>query len=123
MSARLTDEDRRLRSITEAQWLTTVQQIATAHSWRCFHAPDNRPVTARSGRRYVQNVRAGFPDLVAVRGPRLLFAELKREGPAGVISPDQHAWLTDLAAASVEVYVWRPSDLDEVTAVLGRAPR
>lgn len=118
MSARLTLEDRQLRAISEAQWQHQVEQIARLHDWRLFHAPDNRPVTARSGRRYVQNIRAGFPDLVLVRGPRLLFAELKRE--TGRLSDEQHAWLNDLARASAEVYVWRPSDLSEVHAVLSR---
>ena len=120
MSARLTDRDRQLRAITEAQWQHQVQTIATAHDWRWYHAPDNRPVTARSGRRYVQAIRGGFPDLVLVRGPRLLFVELKREGPRGVVTDDQQQWLDDLARASAEVYVWRPSDLPEVTAVLSR---
>lgn len=118
MSARLSMEDRQLRAITEAQWQHQVEQIAHLNGWRLFHAPDNRPVTASSGRRYVQNIRAGFPDLVLVRGPRLLFVELKRE--TGRTTEDQDAWLTDLARASAEVYVWRPSDLAEVTAVLSR---
>lgn len=118
MTARLTVQDRQLRAITEAQWQYQVEQLAHLNGWRLFHAPDNRPVTARSGRRYVQNIRAGFPDLVLVRGPRLLFVELKRE--TGRTTDEQNGWLTDLARASAEVYVWRPSDLAEVTAVLSR---
>lgn len=120
MTARLTNDQRRLRTITEATWQTAVTDLATTHGWTWWHAPDNRPVTARSGRRYVQNTRAGFPDLVLWRDNRLLFVELKREGPAGVISPDQTRTLDGLARTSAEVYIWRPSDLGDVVAILGR---
>lgn len=81
--------------------------------WRYYH-------THRA-----QNSPAGFPDTVLVRPPRLVFAELKREGLRYQPSPAQHGWLDDLedvaAALTVaagiplgpvpEVYLWRPSDL------------
>lgn len=121
MTARLSFEQQQLRAVTEATWQSTVLQIARLNGWRWYHAPDNRPVTARSGRRYVQNVRAGFPDLVLVRGPRLIFAELKRE--TGRVEVEQQEWLDDLARASAEVYVWRPSDMDDVVATLARRSR
>lgn len=118
MNGRLTAEDHRLRAITEAQWQYQVEQLALTYGWRVFHAPDNRPVTARSGRRYVQSVKAGFPDLVLVRGPRLIFAELKSQ--TGRVAREQADWLTDLARASAETYLWRPADLNDVLATLSR---
>jgi hypothetical protein len=52
-----------------------------------------------------------------VRGERLLFAELKRE--KGKLSAEQEAWLEDLRRVpGVEVYVWRPGDMDEIAQVL-----
>lgn len=52
----------------------------------------------------------GFPDLTLVRGGRLIFSELKREGKEP--TEMQQAWLNELRAVPfVEVYVWRPSDL------------
>lgn len=116
MSARLTAEDRALRSITEAEWQSTVEGLAKLRGWLTYHAPDNRPVVSRRGRRYVQNVQAGFPDLVLVRDDRLLFAELKRE--TGVVSNEQQAWLRRLDKAGAETHVWRPSDLAMVQEVL-----
>ena len=118
MSTRLTPEVRALRTMTEAAWQRTVEGIATANGWLIFHAPANRPVIAKSGARYVQNIRAGFPDLVAVRGKRLLFAELKREGPQGVVSQAQADWMTALGETAAEVYLWTPSDLPTVREVL-----
>lgn len=59
----------------------------------------------------------GFPDRVLVR-ERVIFAELKREGAKP--TERQVAWLDGLAGAGQEVYLWRPSDLDEVGKILSR---
>jgi hypothetical protein len=67
----------------------------------------------------------GFPDLVLVRPPRLIFAELKSE--KGRLTEAQRAWIELLAQVpAVETYVWRPSDWPTILAVLSRdgaAPR
>jgi hypothetical protein len=112
MAPRLTARDHQLRAVTEAAHQKNVEALLTLYGWRFFHAPDNRP--GRNGA--VQNIKAGYPDLTAVRGTRLLYAELKRE--TGKTTPDQDAWLADLAAAGAECYVWRPSDLAEIARVL-----
>ena len=88
------------------------------HGWSFYHSPDNSPRVSKSGKKYVQNVKAGWPDLFAVKGPTLLAAELKRE--EGKTKPEQDEWLEKLAGAGVEVFVWRPSDLAEVQTILGR---
>jgi hypothetical protein len=70
----------------------------------------------------------GFPDRTLARD-RIVFAELKRELTGRKSedanrqpSPHQIDWLDKLAAAGAEVYLWRPSDLDEIALVLaGRA--
>ena len=69
-------------------------------TWRSKHSP------------------AGFPDLVLVRPPRVIFAELKRDD--GTVSTSQAEWLAALAACpTVESYVWRPRDWDVITRILG----
>lgn len=50
----------------------------------------------------------GFPDLVLLKGSRIIYAELKTQG--GRVSPAQRDWLEGLQAAGHEVHVWRPSD-------------
>lgn len=68
------------------------------HTWRSIHSP------------------AGFPDCVMVRDDRLIFAELKTE--KGKLMPAQQQWLEALAETEVEVFLWRPSDWEEITEVL-----
>lgn len=93
-----------LPPLTEKRWMAQVVTLATNLGWRAYHTFDSR----RSA--------AGFPDLVLVKRPRIVWAELKREG-AGA-TPEQLAWMEDLRACGQQVYLWWPSDLDEVVEVL-----
>lgn len=127
-----------IKAGSEAAFQLQVENLADFYGWRFFHAPDNRPITAKSGRRYVQSVKAGFPDLVLSRGIELIVAELKTE--TGRVAKEQDAWLDsfrafasaldDLVAGCdplrpplapvFEVHVWRPSMVDEITQRLAR---
>jgi hypothetical protein len=92
--------------LTEKEWQAQVLQLAKLCGWKkAFHVYDSR----RS--------HTGWPDLVLVR-ERLVFAELKTE--TGKVSPAQWEWLDALGYAGAEVYVWRPSDLEQVAATLRR---
>ena len=70
-------------------------RYARLMGWRTYHTYDGR----RSD--------AGFPDLVLVRRPRVVWAELKAE--RGKTTDDQRAWLDELRACGQEVHIWRPS--------------
>lgn len=89
---------------TEKQWQATVVEYAKLRGWRTYHTW----ISLRSA--------PGFPDLVLVRRPRVVFAELKSE--RGALSEKQEAWLEDLRASGQNVFVWRPSDWPEVERVL-----
>jgi hypothetical protein len=129
---RLAGGNRRRRAkggaLTEAQWQAQVVGLAGFYGWRVYHTHDSR----RSA--------PGFPDLVLVRPPELIFAELKGESTR--VTPDQEAWLTDLRLVgdavqedeavcfgegigpypppTVDVYLWRAPDLDPVHERLAR---
>lgn len=102
---------------SEKEFQTDVLRLAGMFGWRTFHDFDSRRSTP------------GFPDLVAVKPPRLIFAELKSD--TGKLRPDQVLWLDDLTkvesaldraiggSSPVEVYVWRPSDLQFIAATFG----
>ena len=83
--------------VTEASWQSTVIDLAELTGWWVYHNPDSR----RS--------QPGFPDLVLIRAPRVMFLELKRE--TGRLSTVQREVIGHLEACpGVEVHVARPSD-------------
>jgi hypothetical protein len=109
--------------LSEAAFQAQVVGLARFHGWRVYHAPDNRPA-GKTGRpqRTVSPDARGFPDLICVRGPRIVAAELKAE--RGRVAPEQSAWLQALEQApGVETYIWRPRDWDSVAAVPARGGR
>jgi len=60
---------------------------------------------------------AGFPDYIATKNGTLIFFELK--SGRGQVTPSQREWLEDLKACGQRVYLWRPSDWEEIVKVLG----
>ena len=93
------------RSMGEAELLSNVLELASLFGWRSAHF---RPaMTAHGWRTAVSGDGKGFPDLVLVRGDRLIAAKLKSE--FGGLSDDQRIWL-DVLGAVAEVHVWRPAD-------------
>lgn len=102
--------------MTERQLQDAIVELARLLGWLVYHTHDSR------------HSAAGFPDLVLVRGVRIVFAELKSAN--GELAPAQIAWLEafervgdfiDLGhfskvdfptcgAPSVESLVWRPDD-------------
>lgn len=91
--------------ITEKQWEAQVKELAKlfgwkySHTWRSIHSP------------------AGYPDCTMTRDGRLVIAELKTE--TGQPTPEQYFWLVELSKVPcAEVFLWRPSDFDEVVECL-----
>ncbi len=92
-------------AISEKEFRRQVRNLAKMLGWRDYftwtavHSP------------------AGFPDLVLVRGERLMFAELKSE--TGKLTEPQRLWLWALAATGrAEIYVWKPSNLQRIAEAL-----
>jgi hypothetical protein len=99
-----------LVDILEKEWDATLfnsqKGVAPMLGWRLLYH------TLRS-----KGSQSGFPDRVLVRD-RIIYAELKRE--KGVVSDAQREWLDGLASAGAEVYLWKPSDLDEIGQILSK---
>jgi hypothetical protein len=97
-------QDAIARTVSERQLLDMVVELALRLGWLVHH---DLPALNERGRwrTAIQGV-AGFPDLVLVRPPRVVFAELKRE--SGNTTQLQERWLDALSSCPVEVYVWRP---------------
>lgn len=61
--------------------------------------------------------RPGFPDIVAIRPPRVIFAEIKTD--KGRLSPAQEEYKRQLEACpGVEYYIWRPRDWEMVKRII-----
>lgn len=82
---------------------------ATRLGWLCYHTHDSR------------KSQAGFPDIVAVRGNRAIFAELKKND--GRFSAAQETWsnLLGSVGGNVEYYCWRSADWDRIIELLKSA--
>ena len=89
----------------EAAFQASIVKAARGQRWMVYHTYDSR----RS--------QAGFPDLVLVRFPWTVFAELKM--PRGRLTDDQARWLLALGRNNAgEVVVWRPEHWDDILEFL-----
>ena len=92
-------------AISEKDFQADVEKFARKNGWMVYHTRDSRKSAA------------GFPDLVLIRGPRLIVAELK----VGDNKPTaaQLDWLEAFRGARVEeVFVWRPEDWPVIVGTL-----
>jgi len=100
---------------TEDDLLAYVLDLSKLFGWQRAHFRPAR--TGHGWRTAVSGDGAGFPDLALCRPPRLVFAELK--SATGKLSHHQQHWLTLLAEIpGVEVFLWRPKDLDDIVRTL-----
>jgi hypothetical protein len=99
----------RVVTLTEKDFQATVLEYAQLMGWKAYHTWNSM----RSA--------PGFPDLVLVRGSRLIFAELKNV--TGKLTPAQEEWLKALSQTVAEVYVWRPGDWEAIELALERSCR
>lgn len=98
--------------LAEKQLQRQIVELAKLRGWLVFHPYEMRRSTP------------GYPDLTLLRPGkgvgrgRLIYAEVKSE--RGRLREDQKTWLSALATCgdSVEVFVWRPSDFDEIERTL-----
>jgi hypothetical protein len=103
-----------MKPISEEAFLRQVIQLARLMEWRVAHFRPGR--TAKGWRTPVQGDGKGFPDLVLLKGPQIIVAELKAD--KGRLSTDQRAWLEAWKAAGARGFVWHPSDWLSIVAVL-----
>jgi hypothetical protein len=96
--------------VTESELFEAIRKLARLTGWAMYHTHDSR----RS--------EPGFPDLVLMRPPRILFRELKTE--TGRVTPAQQKWLDELTACGADAAVWRPRDITNrsIPGELSRVP-
>ena len=100
---------------SEADLQKHVIELAELRGWRVYHA---RPAQTGKGWRTPvgSDTSVGFPDLVAARGKKVMWRELKSD--TGRLTPGQEIWRDVLVGAGEDWAVWRPSMLDQILEVL-----
>jgi hypothetical protein len=90
---------------SEKAFQADVEKFARKHGWKVYHTRDSRKSAF------------GFPDMVLLRGPVIIVAELKvgRNEPTA----EQSEWLEAFRAADVQAVVWRPCNWPEISKALG----
>ncbi len=105
------------KKITEKQFQRQVEDLAHIYHWKIAHF---RPAMTKHGwRTAVSGDGFGFPDnfIIHPQTGRLIIAELKSQD--GRLSPAQKDWLDWCRAVpGIEVYVWRPDDIDDIVNIL-----
>lgn len=109
------------KRVTEGEFTAQVIALAKLCGWTTAHF---RPARTGAGgwRTAVQGDGKGFPDLVLVKPPRLVFAELKVR--PNRLDPAQLLWLEKLmgvagASPGLGYFVWFPEDWSDIERVLG----
>ena len=101
--------------LSERAFLDQVIDLARHCGWLVHH---QRPARTAQGWRSAIQGHKGFPDLVLVRPPHLIFAELK--AGKGKATLEQEDWLDCLRTAGAWAVVWRPEDWDTIERTLRR---
>ena len=97
----------------ERELTDLVVSLCDEGGWLCHH---DRPAKTDKGWRTAIQGDAGMPDIIALRGDRLLVAELKhgRNKPTA----EQELWLEAFRQVGAEVYVFRTGDEEAIREVL-----
>jgi len=104
--------------VLESELLDVVLGLARLYGFRAVHW---RPLRTQHGwRTPVQGDGVGWPDLILVKGRRIIAAELKSD--TGRLAPEQQQWLDTLAGAGIETFLWRPSDVQSIADTLAGKP-
>ena len=105
---------------TEKSFQKMVIELAHLKRWVVAHF---RPAMDKDGywKTPVQADGAGFPDLVLVRPPRILFVELKRDG--GNLTDLQRVWAGCIKACEgnnryLAFHVWHPHEWEIIEKTL-----
>lgn len=109
----------RAEMLSESAFQKQVIDLAHQFGWTVAHF---RAALSQKGRWLtpLQGDAKGFPDLVLLKPPSLIFAELKAE--RGVLSDEQAAWISRLAQVpGVKAVIWKPRDWDDIVTELRRA--
>jgi len=105
------------KGISETAFASQVEALLDIGHWRWMHP---RPARVR---RHGQDIyetaysgHKGWLDYLALRPPRILVFELKND--KAKMTPEQVMWFELWKMVLNEVYLWRPSQIEEIVECL-----
>lgn len=107
--------------LSEKQWQRQLEKALDAFGWWWFHVPANVLVCTYCHRRNYRGIRKGFPDILAIKPPYILWLECKTE--VGVLKPEQRHVHAMLRACSQRVLHVRPRDRERVLELIAHPER
>ena len=104
--------------VSEKALESFVKELAKVYGWSYYHQVTGVICPSCHKPTFSKRDGPGFPDLVLAHpNGRLIFAELKSQ--KGKFRDGQEEWLALLNhGRGREVYVWRPSDMDDIARIL-----
>lgn len=101
--------------MTEDELLEGITDALTLAGWRWMHIRRSDRITVG---------HEGFPDIIAGHSEREYVLAWELKAKAGVVMPDQAAWLIALRVPSIDARIIRPEDYDGALEVIlkGRDP-
>ena len=104
-----------LKAISEREFQLAIWRHAESEGWKCHY--QYRSAQKLANGQYRGLGTAGWPDVIAVRGDRLLAIEVKKE--TGSPTPEQREWLAALnGVPGIEAMVVKPRDAQAVMVML-----
>jgi VRR-NUC domain len=93
--------------MTEKNFQEAIVDVAKLYGWLAFSIPDSRRCSEK-----------GWPDLALLHPAKHKFLVRELKLQRGVVSPDQHIWITGLQQSGIDAGVWRPSDWQDIVEKL-----
>lgn len=106
------------RQLKEAPWQKQVEEALDVFGWWWMHIPPNVVVCPHCRTRIYRGIRKGFPDILAIKPPYILWIECKTE--RGHIDPEQHRVKAMLEACGQIVLHVRPRDRERVLELIAQ---
>ena len=105
--------------LKEASWQKQVEQALDLYRWWWMHIPPNVVVCPKCQTRIYRSIRKGFPDILAIKPPHILWIECKTE--RGHVEPEQHQVKAMLEASGQLVLHVRPRDRAELFKLIAHS--
>jgi hypothetical protein len=107
--------------LSESDWQKQVEAALTRNGWWFLHIPPNVVVCNRCHAKIYRGIQKGFPDIFAIKPPRMLWLELKRE--RGQLEPEQQQLGEMLQACGQTWLHARPRDRAELLDLIAHPER